>query len=70
MTAAQLIGEIGVLPLAERRQIMSFARRLESEESLTPEELGALAEKLADCQNEAVSQQLQDEILKGFYGQD
>jgi|JI6StandDraft_1071083.scaffolds.fasta_scaffold01421_6 hypothetical protein len=67
MTATQVIAEISALPQSERRRVIQFTRQLEMTEPMTPEELGALASRLADA-DESTASRLQNEIMNGFYG--
>ena len=42
---------------------------LESKASLmTPEEIGALSKKLAQCSDSAEAEQLKERLIRGFYG--
>jgi len=68
MTATEIIAEIRNLPAKERAQVESFIRNDESAIRLRPEELGDLAMRLAETNDPAKADQLEDEIVSDFYG--
>ena len=68
MTATEIIREIDGLPLAERLQVVRYAKQLETSEQLTGAELGALAQRMVDAKSPAEAARLKAEIVKGFYG--
>ena len=70
MTVAQIIGEIGSLPDEDRKKVLRFTRRLESEVPLSADELTALAAELASCEDKTRGNALQEQIVKGFYGKE
>jgi hypothetical protein len=69
MTASQIIGEIAALPMAERAEVIRFARSLDAEHPLSGNELAALAERLPESTSPAQVSLLRDQIECGFYGQ-
>ena len=68
MTAAQIIEEIKHLPSGERSEAESFIRNDDSAARLTPAELGDLAKQLGECVDPKQADQLEDQIVAGFYG--
>jgi hypothetical protein len=68
MTATQIIAEIDALPPSEKRQVIRFTRSLEAQMPLSGDELTALAERLAASDDPAETAELNDQLMKGFYG--
>lgn len=69
MTVAQIIGQIGALPREDQQKVITFARRLEGNELLSPDELTSLAAELAKSgDDDSRAAALNEQILKGFYG--
>ena len=68
MNAAEVIREIEALPPEEQAKVVQFARRLDAQRKLSPEELGSLAERLASTGDPAKAAVLREEIVAGFYG--
>jgi hypothetical protein len=68
MTAAQVIEEIKRLPREEQSKVFDYARQAAKPRKLTPEEADQLAERMVATRNRPEAQRLQDEIVKGFYG--
>ena len=68
MTAAQIIEEIKHLPSGERSEVESFIRNDDAAARLTPAELGDLAKQLAECADPTQADQLENQIVAGFYG--
>ncbi|MBM3884194.1 MAG: hypothetical protein FJ387_31560 [Verrucomicrobia bacterium] len=68
MTAVEIIEQIKRLPREERDQVIEFARHAAENRPLSPEELGALAQRMVDARDPAEADRLQEEIVRGFYG--
>jgi hypothetical protein len=66
MTASQVIEEIKRLPPEEQRKVFEFTRS--ESRRLTPEELGRLADEMANTQDPKRASELKEEIVRGFYG--
>ena len=67
MTAVEIIEEIKRLPKAEQTKVLEFAR-LVAQAPLTPEQLGELARQMVETSDPAEADRLQEEIVRGFYG--
>jgi hypothetical protein len=70
MNAQQIIGEIVALPPDERAEVLRFTRQLERQQELSPDEIRALAERLAETKEPDQVKALRDELTRGFYGAD
>jgi len=68
MTAVEIIEEIKRLPKGEQTKVIEFARRVAEKPPLSPEELGELARRMVEAQDPADANRLQEEIVRGFYG--
>jgi len=75
MTAAAVIEEIKHLTRAEQTRVIQFAIELarqrqssKEEHLLNPDELGELAKRMVETKDPAEAERLQDEIVRGFYG--
>ncbi|PWU14828.1 MAG: hypothetical protein C5B50_16465 [Verrucomicrobia bacterium] len=68
MTAVEIIEEIKRLPAEERKRVLEFARGAANPRQLTPKELGALAKRMVETPNTAEADRLQEEVVRGFYG--
>lgn len=68
MSAAQIIEAIKELPPEQRADVVRFARQYESVPQLSPEELGALADRLASATDPGEIARLEGAIVNGFYG--
>ena len=68
MTAVEIIEEIKRLPRGEQTKVIEFARRVVETPPLSPDELGALAKRMAEAQDPTEADRLQGEIVRGFYG--
>ena len=68
MTAFEIIEEIKRLPQAEQNRVIEFARHAGEARPLSPEELGQLAERMAETSDPLEADRLQEEIVRGFYG--
>jgi hypothetical protein len=63
MSASEIIQEIRRLPAAERQKVMTALNR-----GLSPEELGALSERMVAASDPAEQQALAEELDRGWYG--
>jgi hypothetical protein len=68
MSAAQVIEEIKQLTPAEQAEVIRFAFKLARKGQLTGEQLGGLANRMAETNDPAEASRLQEEIVRGFYG--
>lgn len=68
MTAVEIIEEIKRLPQSEQARVIEFARRAGESQRLTPEALGQLAKRMVEAKDPKEADRLQDEIVRGFYG--
>jgi hypothetical protein len=68
MNAAEVIREIEALPPEEQAKVVQFARKLDAQRKLSPEELGSLAERLASTGDPVEAAVVREEIVAGFYG--
>ena len=69
MTAAKVIEEIKHLSPGEQAEVIQFAVGLARSRQLTGEELGELAERLAESKDPAEIIRLQSAMTRGFYGE-
>jgi hypothetical protein len=68
MTSVEIIEEIKRLPRAEQNRVFDFVRQTGAILTLTPDELGELARKMAETRDPVEADRLQTEIVQGFYG--
>ena len=68
MTAVEIIEEIKRLPRAEQNRVIDFVRKAGEVHPLTPDELGELAKEMVEADDPAKADQLQSQIVRGFYG--
>ncbi len=68
MTASKVIEEIKQLPPSEQAQVIQFAVELARTRQLTPRELGALADQLAESDDPSEILRLKSALTSGFYG--
>ena len=68
MSAAEIIEQIKRLPPDERERVRNFARENLEPGQLPGEEIGELAQKMIDAKDSAEAKRLEDEIVRGFYG--
>ena len=68
MSAAQVIEEIKRLPPSEQAEVIQFAVELAQTRQLTPDELGRLADRLAETTEPAEIIRLKSALTRGFYG--
>ena len=68
MSALEIIKEIRQLPNDEQEKVKKFIRENLGPGQLSGEEIGALAQKMADAKDPAEAKRLEDEIVRGFYG--
>jgi hypothetical protein len=70
MTAGEIIEEIKRLPKDEQTKVLDFVQQVAEKRRLTPEELGDLANRMANTQDSAEADRLREKIIRGFYGGD
>jgi len=68
MSAAEIIEQIKRLPPDERERVRNFARENLEDGQLPGEEIGKLVQEMIDAKDPAEAKRLQDEIVRGFYG--
>ena len=68
MSAVQVIEEIKHLSRAEQSRVIQFAYELARERQLSGDKLGALARRMVGAKDPAEADRLQEEIVRGFYG--
>jgi len=68
VTAAKVIEEIKHLPPSEQAEVIQFAVELARSRQLTPQELGQLADRLAESDDPAEIIRLKSATTRGFYG--
>jgi hypothetical protein len=68
MTGLEIIKEIRSLPVSEQDKVRRFVRENLEPGQLSGEELGVLVQKMIDATDPAEAKRLQDEIVRGFYG--
>jgi Arc/MetJ-type ribon-helix-helix transcriptional regulator len=68
MDSSAIIEEIRHLPPAGQAEVIRFALRLAQERALTPDELTALARRMAESHDPAEVEKLKDAVTRGFYG--
>jgi hypothetical protein len=69
MSAVEIIQEIHRLPDAEKQKVKRFALLNLEPGQLSGEQLGALAQRMVDAKDPAEADRLQEEIVRGFYGE-
>ena len=69
MTAATVIEEIKHLAPHEQAEVIQFAVELARSRQLTAQELGGLADRLADSNDPAEIIRLKSAMTRGFYGE-
>ena len=68
MSSQQIIEAIKELPPEQRADVVRFTQQYEAVPQLSPEELGALADRLATATDPAEIAGLEKAIVNGFYG--
>ena len=68
MTSAKVIEEIKHLSPREQVEVIQFAVELARSRQLTPQELGQLADQLAESADPAEIIRLKSALTRGFYG--
>lgn len=68
MTATAVIEEIKQLPREEQSHVIHFVHELERKRQLTPEELGELTRQMVEAKDPAEAKRLEEELVRGFYG--
>jgi hypothetical protein len=69
MTAATVIEEIKHLAPKEQAEVIQFAVELARSRQLTAQELGELADRLAESEDPAEIIRLKSAMTRGFYGE-
>ena len=69
MTAAKVIEEIDDLPPDEQAKVIQHTFNLARSRQLTAEELGELADRLAESKDPAEIIRLKSAMTRGFYGE-
>jgi hypothetical protein len=69
MKAAEVIEEIRHLDPHEQAEVINFAIDLARRRQLSAEELGKLADRLADSKDPAEIARLKSAMTRGFYGE-
>jgi hypothetical protein len=69
MTAATVIEEIKHLAPKEQAEVIQFAVELARSRQLTAQELGELADRLAESTDPAEIIRLKSAMTRGFYGE-
>jgi hypothetical protein len=70
MTATEIIREIDALPPAELAEVVRHAKQLDQRRPLSGAELTALARRMVETSDTAEADRLQEELIKGFYGEE
>lgn len=68
MTATAVIEEIKQLPREEQSRVIQFVNELARNRQLSGKELGDLAKRMVEAKDPAEADQLQEELVRGFYG--
>jgi hypothetical protein len=68
MTAAKVIEAIDELPPEEKVKVIQHAFDLAEHRQLSGEELGRLAQQMADSTDAREVERLKSEMTRGFYG--
>jgi hypothetical protein len=69
MTAAKVIEEIKRLGPDDQAEVVRFALELAQSRQLSPQELGRLADRLAESEDPAEIMRLKSAMKRGFYGE-
>ncbi len=69
MTAAKVIEEIDELPPDEQAKVIQHAFQLARQRQLSADELGQMAERLAESNDPAEIIRLKSALTRGFYGE-
>lgn len=69
MTAAKVIEEIKHLPPTEQAEVIQFAVELARSRQLTDQDLGQMADRLAESEDPAEIIRLKSAMTRGFYGE-
>ena len=72
MTATTLeeaiLENVRALPAEKQEEVLAFTRSLGANRQLSPEELGALANRLLDARSPEEAAEIRDRLTRGFYG--
>jgi hypothetical protein len=69
MSATEIIEHIRRLPPEEREKVREFTRLNLAPGQLTGEEIAALGERMLATEDSAEARRLEDQIVRGFYGE-
>jgi len=69
MSAAKVIEEIKHLPPSQQAEVIQFAVELARRRQLTAQELGELADRLAESDDPAEIIRLKSAMTRGYYGE-
>jgi hypothetical protein len=68
MTGLDIIKEIKRLPVHEQEKVRRFIQENLEPGQLSGEEIGALVQKMTDATDPVEATRLEEEIVRGFYG--
>jgi hypothetical protein len=68
MSAAEIIEQIQRLPEAEKEKVRRYARLNLEPGQLAGEQLGTLAKRMIETRDPKEADRLEQEIIRGFYG--
>jgi hypothetical protein len=68
MSALEIIEQIYRLPESEQEKVKRFARLNLEPGQLTGDQLGSLAQRMIDADDPKEADRLEQEIIRGFYG--
>ena len=68
MSVADIIREIGALPLEEQLKVIAFSKELDKNRELTHEEFLSLAKKYQNATDSGEVTHLEDQLVRAFYG--
>jgi hypothetical protein len=68
VSAADIIRELGALPLEEQLKVIAFTKELDKNRELTREEFLQLARRYQNATEPDQVADLEDELMRGFYG--
>lgn len=69
MTATEIMREIDTLPPAAMAEVSRHAKLLDQRRPPSGAELTELARRMVEATDPAKSDRLQEELVKGFYGE-
>ncbi len=69
MTATEIIHEMECLPPAELAEVVRYAKELDKHRPMSGAELTEIAHRMVNTSDPAEADRLQEELVKGFYGE-